>query len=279
MPMHASANCGTVDLAQPVQFAVGAAAAVSATAARPQPPAGVIAQRLNELLDSIRCRAVLARLRTAGYSDHVAQRACLEVRAGMWGWCCLWRTQHAAPARQRTLGGSYRHHGVCATPPHTRAPAPTHTRCSPRHYKTSGAPGQAGGQLRLCAQVDQAATTCSRLTSKRVLGKCKGVSPAEGGRERRGCECEFSAAARRPAASQQRRANRPTAQLPCRPLQPLELLRYLSEIVVSLVERLPKPDAAQLQRQLAATARCGPRARRPHSHRWAGRTLAAEPGG
>lgn len=38
-----------------------------------------------------------------------------------------------------------------------------------------------------------------------------------------------------------------------RALQPLELLKYLSEIVVSLVERLPKPDAASRQRQLAAS--------------------------
>jgi cell division septum initiation protein DivIVA len=39
-----------------------------------------------------------------------------------------------------------------------------------------------------------------------------------------------------------------------RPLQPLELLKYLSEIVVSLVERLKPDGAAQPQRQLASNA-------------------------
>lgn len=42
----------------------------------------------------------------------------------------------------------------------------------------------------------------------------------------------------------------------CRPLQPLELLKYLSEIVVALVEQLPKTDSAaqlQLATQLQAT--------------------------
>lgn len=40
-----------------------------------------------------------------------------------------------------------------------------------------------------------------------------------------------------------------------RPLQPLELLRYLSELVVSLVERLPQAEATQLQRQLESEPR------------------------
>ena len=43
------------------------------------------------------------------------------------------------------------------------------------------------------------------------------------------------------------------ARAACRPLHPLELLRYLSEIVVSLVERLPKPDPLALQ-QLRSSA-------------------------
>lgn len=42
----------------------------------------MIAARLNELLDSIKCRPVLARLRAQGYSEHVAQARYLSPRLG-----------------------------------------------------------------------------------------------------------------------------------------------------------------------------------------------------
>ena len=51
-------------------------------------PPGIVTERLNELLDSIRCRGVLARLRAQGYSEHVAQVGgrCGAPHAGG---CCL----------------------------------------------------------------------------------------------------------------------------------------------------------------------------------------------
>lgn len=100
--------------------------------------------RLGELLDSIRCQAVLQRLKGSGYSENVAQRACLEVHQ---------------------------------------------------------------------AKREVSYESCIKWIRRHDITKID------------------------------------------RPLQPLELLRYLSELVVSLVERLPQAEATQLQRQLESEPR------------------------